>query len=235
VFAQAREKARQTSCLSNMKQMGNAFLMYAQDYDETLPGDVIPETGQETSRWGTYYWPFLVNAYVKGGPQAYNKTKGGIFVCPSDPSSGQELAGIRTTRVWPEPATSWGLARDPNRNNNLWYWCSYSINELVTDTAPSLAAWEAPAQSFLILEANDSEIEGDELNELISVPVANNGPGGSGHSGGLNFLYQDGHVKWSKLAYTAGSGTARNWTWKFPPSDRGGLNATGPWSPRADD
>src|SRR5207302_1979729 len=37
VFAQAREKARQSSCLSNMKQVGTALMMYAQDYDETLP------------------------------------------------------------------------------------------------------------------------------------------------------------------------------------------------------
>src|SRR5207249_3020322 len=37
VFAQAREKARQTVCLSNMKQVGIGLQMYAQDYDETLP------------------------------------------------------------------------------------------------------------------------------------------------------------------------------------------------------
>src|SRR5712671_3772831 len=36
VFAQAREKARQTSCLSNMNQLGKASLMYVQDYDELL-------------------------------------------------------------------------------------------------------------------------------------------------------------------------------------------------------
>jgi prepilin-type N-terminal cleavage/methylation domain-containing protein/prepilin-type processing-associated H-X9-DG protein len=37
VFAQAREKARQTACLSNVKQLGTAFMMYVQDYDETWP------------------------------------------------------------------------------------------------------------------------------------------------------------------------------------------------------
>lgn len=37
VFAQAREKARQTSCLSNMRQVGLGFKMYTQDYDETFP------------------------------------------------------------------------------------------------------------------------------------------------------------------------------------------------------
>jgi prepilin-type N-terminal cleavage/methylation domain-containing protein/prepilin-type processing-associated H-X9-DG protein len=38
VFSQAREKARQASCLSNLKQIGLAVLQYAQDYDERLPG-----------------------------------------------------------------------------------------------------------------------------------------------------------------------------------------------------
>src|SRR5437016_11167401 len=37
VFAQAREKARQTTCVSNCKQWGVAFMMYLQDYDETYP------------------------------------------------------------------------------------------------------------------------------------------------------------------------------------------------------
>lgn len=37
VFAQAREKARQTMCLSNSRQMGLAVQMYTQDYDEVLP------------------------------------------------------------------------------------------------------------------------------------------------------------------------------------------------------
>src|SRR5258707_10293439 len=40
VFAQARDKARQASCLSNMKQIGMGAMMYSQDYDE-----IMPETG----------------------------------------------------------------------------------------------------------------------------------------------------------------------------------------------
>src|SRR5437762_4120123 len=37
VFAQARSKARQATCISNLKQLGNAMLMYVQDFDETFP------------------------------------------------------------------------------------------------------------------------------------------------------------------------------------------------------
>jgi prepilin-type N-terminal cleavage/methylation domain-containing protein len=49
VFAKAREKARQSSCLSNIKQIGLAFLQYCQDYDEkfvlshTTSGQVLPD------------------------------------------------------------------------------------------------------------------------------------------------------------------------------------------------
>ena len=46
VFAQAREKARQASCLSNMKQMGTAFMLYIDDYDETYPNDAYENCGE---------------------------------------------------------------------------------------------------------------------------------------------------------------------------------------------
>ena len=45
VFAQAREKARQTSCTSNLKQQGTAMMMYAQDYDESYPSNWYPQNG----------------------------------------------------------------------------------------------------------------------------------------------------------------------------------------------
>jgi prepilin-type processing-associated H-X9-DG protein len=86
-----------------------------------------------------------------------------------------------------------------------------------------------------VLEANDSEVEGDELAELHGIPVSAGGPGTQGHSGGLNFLWMDGHVKWSRLRYTPGPGNASRWQWSFPPSDAGGLAGRGPWSPAAND
>ena len=42
VFAQAREKARAVSCLSNLKQIGLACMMYVQDYEETYPSGWMP-------------------------------------------------------------------------------------------------------------------------------------------------------------------------------------------------
>ena len=48
VFAQAREKARGAACLSNVKQMGLAWMMYAQDYDERFP---LSTPGGDAIQW----------------------------------------------------------------------------------------------------------------------------------------------------------------------------------------
>ena len=74
VFAQAREKARAISCLSNMKQMGLSFAMYAQDYDEQQPNGV---------NW--YYpggngWAGQLYPYYKSAS---------VLICPNDGKSGQ--------------------------------------------------------------------------------------------------------------------------------------------------
>ena len=65
VFAQAREKARQTACMSNMKQIGSAYIMYAQDYDEALVPGCNWNAGysQQTDRRS--YWDGLLDPYVK--------------------------------------------------------------------------------------------------------------------------------------------------------------------------
>src|SRR5687767_3387654 len=75
VFAQAREKARAASCLSNLKQIGTALTMYSQDYDEKL---VSANTfSSAATPYGAYRfstWDYLAQPYVK------NRN---IFSCPS--------------------------------------------------------------------------------------------------------------------------------------------------------
>src|SRR5437762_9787385 len=80
VFAQARAKARQVSCLSNLNQLGKACLMYAQDYDEMLPhcgwndpnGEQNPDPGVTTpsiadcvNTGATVCWNGEIYPYVK--------------------------------------------------------------------------------------------------------------------------------------------------------------------------
>jgi prepilin-type N-terminal cleavage/methylation domain-containing protein len=68
VFAQAREKARQTSCLSNMKQIGIGLLMYASDYDSIYPPSQLGAGTELVS------WPQIMQPYIKNEQ---------VFTCPS--------------------------------------------------------------------------------------------------------------------------------------------------------
>ena len=85
VFAKAREKARQTSCLSNLKQLDLGFMMYIQDYDERLPGpapfDPVPQGWGYYGHWVPASAPPM--AVEQGGIYPYVKNSQ-IFLCPSD-------------------------------------------------------------------------------------------------------------------------------------------------------
>jgi prepilin-type N-terminal cleavage/methylation domain-containing protein len=71
VFAKAREKARQTTCSSNLKQLGLAFVQYVQDYDEVFPDSSGRQMNQAPNNWTD---------------QIYNYVKSdGIYQCPDDP------------------------------------------------------------------------------------------------------------------------------------------------------
>ena len=74
VFARAREKARQTACLSNVKQITLALLMYAQDYDEMyVPGSLAYSVPTLYAEWYKLLWPYMKNSQ--------------LVVCPSQPTS----------------------------------------------------------------------------------------------------------------------------------------------------
>jgi len=87
VFAKAREKARQTSCLNNIKQIGLGMLQYCQDYDEKMPrfyydlgagnGPTDP-LGSQWSSGGRYAWQNLVYPYIKNSQ---------VWICPSSTQS----------------------------------------------------------------------------------------------------------------------------------------------------
>src|SRR5947207_1538939 len=78
VFAQAREKARQSSCASNMRQMSLAVQMYTQDYDERLP---LAATATATSFLN---WHDLADPYVKNIQ---------IWICPSSTEPIRDIYG----------------------------------------------------------------------------------------------------------------------------------------------
>ena len=91
VFAQAREKARAISCLSNSKQIGTAIIMYAQDYDETIvPWFVSSGMPRNASRDDLVSWNQNLQPYIKNGAPTRpttttfnNVEPNGMMKCPS--------------------------------------------------------------------------------------------------------------------------------------------------------
>ncbi len=96
VFARAREKARQTACLSNVKQINLALQMYAQDYDEQICYG-YHENG--------IYWYDVLQPYAKNDQ---------IFVCPSGPSNTPGYA-------WNYPHMPY-RTKYPSSRTSLGYW-----------------------------------------------------------------------------------------------------------------
>ncbi len=107
VFAQAREKSRQASCQSNLRQIGLALTMYAQDYDDAFAPAWV-ETGRRSP--GTVvYWQTFAQGYLKSRP---------ITLCPS------------YRRGYPfEPWFSSLDNVDVDFQTKQWY-CSYALNSV---------------------------------------------------------------------------------------------------------
>lgn len=167
VFARAREKARQTSCLSNVKQMGIGVMMYVQDYDEVMPPYLIQNVtrGPELpviSGANYLYWMDTILPYVKNWQ---------IYVCPS----GGSYAG--TTRDY---AGCYGA--------NYLLWTHWG-----TSFRTSLAEIEEPAETICICEAVSYLTQWDP--GIPSSSGGYWGQVSSRHNDQNNTLFFDGHAK----------------------------------------
>ena len=170
VFAKAREKARQTSCLSNMKQIALGLLSYAQDYDECFP-----------SEWASYAGSisyFLDGSSPTGGycnwgfdnrilPYTKNRQ---IFRCPSD--------GLITNR-----AARTDCSVDKQRECDS----SYGLNQNACGYQP-LAAFTKPAETIMLSETRMDHLVNDTWDTVNSLD-------GERHSGLANYAFVDGHAK----------------------------------------
>ena len=100
VFAQAREKARAISCLSNCKQIGIGVMMYSQDYDETFPMGAWQDGSSRYGRWYSDIASYIKNLQIRN--------------CPSNP------AVIDTTATWVTGSTGWGSDYGINLSISNW-------------------------------------------------------------------------------------------------------------------
>jgi prepilin-type N-terminal cleavage/methylation domain-containing protein len=142
VFAKAREKARQATCVSNVRQIGMGWMMYVQDYDERFPPNNSPAAAnsQWMNRAGGAYPCKPCRPVHRTTGQAYDPRpfampyikNDGLFRCPSD-------NGIPTSVV-----------DEPSRGRPVWQaeGSSYCLNTVVTRLG-SVAAIPEPAQTYM--------------------------------------------------------------------------------------
>ena len=185
VFAKARAKARQTSCLSNMKQMGLAMMQYVQDYDETLPFKRYMEDGsgfpwnfdtQNRSR----SWKDLIYPYVKNGGRGVGQSApgtgtkfttegdGGVFQCPDNVAAwtaysnwwgGTAGPGDETTRFPRSYAVNnYAGFNEIGRINNTDQGIWPSPND-GTNGPGAIAFLETPASTIMIAESRLPQID----------------------------------------------------------------------------
>jgi prepilin-type N-terminal cleavage/methylation domain-containing protein/prepilin-type processing-associated H-X9-DG protein len=137
VFAQAREKARQTNCLSNMKQLGLAFLSYSTDYDEMAIRTFYGSSPSNT----LCSWPVFTQPYIKNY---------GIFRCPSAPGDFGKTPGTMVV--------AGGCGTDPNGFAVTYAYNLYIGGNLDTGSGStaiptiSTVAINKPAQTVLMVD-----------------------------------------------------------------------------------
>jgi prepilin-type N-terminal cleavage/methylation domain-containing protein len=203
VFAQAREKARQTSCSSNLKQIGTALAMYTQDYDERLPDrrDLKTDLPGSYQPWST--WPPSDPragwAAIALEPYVRNRA---IWACPSVAGSAMGAAPQVRQALAPGPeaaATYYWLWRFDRRNDpvpldNLWGKTEpQAVADLQAAGNPQVGYPEGPA---------DVEVAVDPYFPATIPTVPENLRGRAVHFGGRNRLFLDSHVKYLRDART---------------------------------
>jgi prepilin-type N-terminal cleavage/methylation domain-containing protein/prepilin-type processing-associated H-X9-DG protein len=222
VFAQAREAARKTSCLSNLRQISMAAAMYTQDYEEMMPGPALRRVGAtEPTPYGNYWWgtrwmvwPELILPYNKSVE---------IYTCPSKRDWPYHGYGMNVNSSnddfpnTPTPPGNWhdGTSSGATKPGQR----SVSLSEL---NAPANTVWfydsnpaifQAGITDWTEMENLTTQFPADALEATVDgsqqIAVILMLAGGRAerstiirdpwrHAGGMNIAYCDGHVKWVK-------------------------------------
>jgi prepilin-type N-terminal cleavage/methylation domain-containing protein/prepilin-type processing-associated H-X9-DG protein len=204
VFAQAREQARKSACLSNVKQLGTAIMMYVQDFDEVFPNAVRGSNPNgsfgASDAWAQsriFVWGLGISPYVKNA---------GIFMCPNF-----------KTRFSPPRDPNAVATTDPSEYYGQWQ--SYGMNVafgappwMGVDFTTTAAEVTEPASTYVLSEVW-SYIDGWGFHAMAlrtgwSQTLKRFGWPGSEYGidvwsmhfrhqqGGDNFVFADGHAQW---------------------------------------
>ncbi len=186
VFAKAREKARQTSCLSNLRQIGTSVLMYADDYDETYPVNYQDAaSGPGSAAQIPLTWPNRLGPYTKSHQ---------VFACSSDGRPPHEdFPGCRLILL----SYCW------NSNMGIDIPAYYSWLPLKVTRVGEV---KAPAQCVMLSDDSAdwiaagwggmfNTLDSPDWAELFYPEILR-----ARHNGGDNFMLADGHAKWYATA-----------------------------------
>ncbi|MBQ7257262.1 MAG: prepilin-type N-terminal cleavage/methylation domain-containing protein [Abditibacteriota bacterium] len=228
VFAQAREKARQSNCLSNCKQIGTALQLYVDDYEETMPKmcntyDPRPSTDYpcwhfQTQPWGLAGQAFWTTWMDSIYPYVKNVS---LFCCPSG-SKGYKIN------------TSW-------QNIGSFTLAGYGMNNMLVGGQPyvasagtgiALAEINNTAETVFVCETlqNPSTFSSIGMEPvLISSIFEKSGGWGipAKHNDGMNYTFCDGHAKYFKRYDGPGLGNYQAWISSADPKKWWSPNYTG--------
>ncbi len=187
VFAQAREMARKTVCLSNIKQLTLGQLMYAQDYDEAYA-----MTAQCCDSGGSQiYWQEMIEPYIKsGGTSQVWLAKTSIFICPNYlkvPPAKDEAGNLGDD---PNPGQYPLASYAPNFSPTTAWWALGQSWAGENASVGTLASTGKPSQQIFLAPNHDCCIEtwgGGGSNNWTRAAVR--------HAEGANYALLDGHAK----------------------------------------
>lgn len=215
VFARARENARRTSCLSNLKQIGIGLMMYTQDYDEKITrtwyGPRANDEEDSNKNTGDYKWMDAIYPYVKSEQ---------LFVCPSD-SINSKYSYYKNEAGSTYKFGSYGM--------NAAYWGDADSYD--SPNGMSLAAIDDPSGTIYATEFWDTANTGgnptapeiawrDVASQTDSSPIrpsTHNGMPSFGrilarHLETVNVLFTDGHAKNQRMTHLAHQGSGDQYT-----------------------
>jgi prepilin-type N-terminal cleavage/methylation domain-containing protein/prepilin-type processing-associated H-X9-DG protein len=200
VFAQARDKARQASCLSNLAQLGRAGMMYVQDYDEKFPGLHGGFGGDPTT---------TMQPYIKNWD---------IFYCPDRTTSNRGTCIDTSLVTGKDPKRcmgygyNWGSGCSACKAGDLWHKGDGLVRLLSSANTTnydgvSLSEVATPANTFFYGDCNDDPRQTLWRDVMPGVQSPKNPAKDTNgnqyepprHSGGNSFVFVDGHAKWIKM------------------------------------
>ena len=185
VFGRARENARRSSCMSNLKQVGLATAQYSQDYDElTVP---IRAGTSAAGNIRYFSWPGLINPYLKSSQ---------ILLCPSKGNATSQM--VSYTYNWFSGAQA-GVPSAAGRNLS-----TVPVPAQMPMFLDGVGTFNFAQGPLFLLPSGDATVgkvvvgRFGVANSATATNDALGHPGSGRHFEGLNMVYMDGHVKWHK-------------------------------------